>query len=124
MIAGRRRRAERGFTLLEVIIAIVVLALGLLSLGATAGLTVRDLNRSRRDIAYWADVQQVADSLLSKGFGAVSAGSATVRGRALSWTLTTVNSKTTRINLLVSRTRYAELSGSVQDTVLLFLSTP
>ena len=124
MIAGRRRRAERGFTLLEVIIAIVVLALGLLSLGATAGLTLRDLNRSRRDIAYWADVQQVADSLISKGFGAVSAGSATVRGRALSWTLTTVNSKTTRINLLVSRTRYAELSGSVQDTVLLVLSTP
>jgi prepilin-type N-terminal cleavage/methylation domain-containing protein len=124
MTRARRHRARGGFSLVEVLIAIVVLAIGLLALGAAAGLSFLDMNRSRRDMSYWADVQQVADSLQRRGWGNVTTGSTTIRGRAVSWTVTTVNSKTQQVSLLVSRTRYTQLTGTVQDNVLLFLSTP
>ena len=124
MTRARRHRARGGFSLVEVLIAIVVLAIGLLALGAAAGLSIRDMNRSRRDMSYWADVQQVADSLQRRGWGNVTSGSANIRGRAMSWTVSTVNSKTQQVSLLVSRTRYTQLTGTVQDNVLLFLSTP
>jgi prepilin-type N-terminal cleavage/methylation domain-containing protein len=116
--------ARQGFSLIEVLVGIVVLAIGLLALGAAAGLSIRDLSRSRRDMSYWADVRQVADSLLGRSFAGVADGSTTVRGRAMSWTVTTVNSKSKRIDLLVSRTRYSALTGTVQDTVVLFLANP
>ena len=116
--------ARGGYSLVEMLLAIVVLSIGLLALGAAAGISASDMSRSRRDTRYWADVQQVTDSLLLKGWSAVTTGSTTVRGRAMSWTVTTVNANTKQLNILVTRFQYASLTASVQDTVLLILSNP
>ncbi|HEV8355353.1 MAG TPA: prepilin-type N-terminal cleavage/methylation domain-containing protein [Gemmatimonadales bacterium] len=116
--------ARGGYSLVEMLLAIVVLSMGLLALAAGSAISARDMNRSRRDTQYWGDVQQVADSLLLTGWGAVTAGSTTVRGRAMSWTVTTVNANTKRLNILVTRYRYSSLTASVQDTVGLTLSNP
>ncbi|HEV8358108.1 MAG TPA: prepilin-type N-terminal cleavage/methylation domain-containing protein [Gemmatimonadales bacterium] len=126
MSAAPRRpaTARGGHSLIELMVAIVVLSIGLLALGAAAGLSVSDMSRSRRDTQYWADVQQVTDSLLLTGWGAVTAGSATVRGRAMSWTVTTVNANTKQLNILVTRYRYSSLTATTQDLVVLTLSNP
>ncbi len=124
MSESRRPAAEPGFSLLEVLIAVVVLSVGVLALGAAAMFSLRDMNRSRRDTQYWADVQQVTDSLLGVGWNVVVAGSTTIRGRAMSWTVTTVNSKSQKVRVLVSHSRYTNPSATVQDTVLLYLASP
>ena len=75
MKLGRRRSTEKGFSLLEVLIAIAVVSLGLLALATGTGLALRDMSGSRRDFSYWGDVEQVTDSLLGVGWNVVTAGS-------------------------------------------------
>jgi len=118
-----RCRAGGGFTLLETLVAIVVLSIGLLGLAAAAGLAVRDMSRSRRDFSYWGDVQQVVDSLLGVGWNVVTNGSTTVRDRAMSWTVTTESANRQRLNITISRTRY-DLTGSASDALVLYLAKP
>jgi prepilin-type N-terminal cleavage/methylation domain-containing protein len=124
MTCHRRRAAQAGFTLIEALIGVVVLSLGLLALGAAAGISLRDLTRSRRDMQYWADVQQVVDSLIGRGWGNVSSGSRTVNGRPMSWTLTTVSPNSQRLDILVTRTKYTSYDATTQDSIVVFLAKP
>jgi hypothetical protein len=42
----------------------------------------------------------------------------------MSWTVTTVNANTKRLNILVTRYRYSSLTATTQDLVVLTLSNP
>ena len=124
MSPRRRGSLRRGYSLLEVLVTIVVLSLGLLAIATAAGLSFRDMSRSRRDTQYWADVQQVLDSLTLVGWAGVTNGSTTIRGRPISWTVSTVNSKTKQLAVLVTRYQYLSLTSTVEDPVTLTLSSP
>ena len=116
--------APPGFSLLEVLIAIVLLSIGLLALAAGAGLAIRDMNGSQRDFSYWGDVQQVSDSLLGVGWNVVTDGSTTIRGRTISWTVTTESATRQKLSIFVTRSRAVSLTGTATDTVLLYLAKP
>jgi outer membrane phospholipase A len=67
-------------------------------------------------------VQQVADSLVGVGWNHVSNGSSTIRGRAVSWTVTAVNANSQKLDILVQRRGQANQTTVYTDTVTLFLA--
>jgi prepilin-type N-terminal cleavage/methylation domain-containing protein len=113
---------RRGFSLVEVMVAMVLLALAMMSLAGVAALGLSQMGKARQDLSYTADVQQVADSLVSVGYNHVSSGSSSVRGRSVTWTVSSVSPASQRVDLLVERRGQANTTLIYQDTVRLFLS--
>ncbi len=111
-----------GFSLVEVMISMTLLGVAMMSLAGAAALGLSQMGKARQDLQYSADVQQVADSLVSQGWNHVSNGSATVRGRPVSWTVTTASPSSQRVDLLVQRRGQANLTTVYQDTVTLYVA--
>ena len=111
-----------GFSLVEVMIAITLLGVAIMSLAGAATLGLAQMGKARQDLQYSADVQQVADSLVGVGWNRVSSGSATIRGRPFSWTVTTASASSQKLDILVERRGQASETTVYQDTVTLFLA--
>jgi prepilin-type N-terminal cleavage/methylation domain-containing protein len=111
-----------GFSLVEVMISMTLLGVAMMSLAGAAALGVSQMGKARQDLQYSADVQQVADSLVSAGWNHVSNGSATVRGRPVSWTVSTASASSQRVDLLVQRRGQANQTIVYQDTVTLYVA--
>ena len=115
----KRARDERGVSLIEVMVAMVMLTSAVLGLAAAAGLAVRTTIRGRQDIQLWAAVQWKADSLTSLGWGNVTNGSDTVNGYPVSWTVTGTNLE--RIDLSVDHASLAT-GAMIRNTLILYLT--
>jgi prepilin-type N-terminal cleavage/methylation domain-containing protein len=113
---------KRGFSLVEVMVAITLLGVGIMSLAGAASLGLTQMGKARQDLQYAADVQQVADSLIGVGWNRVATGSSTIRGRPLSWTVTTASASSQKVDILVERRGQASETTVYQDTVTLFLA--
>jgi prepilin-type N-terminal cleavage/methylation domain-containing protein len=114
--------SKPGFSLVEVMIAITLLGVAIMSLAGAASLGLAQMGKARQDLQYSADVQQVADSLVGEGWNHVSNGSSTIRGRAVSWTVTAANANSQKLDILVERRGQASQTTVYQDTVTLFLA--
>jgi prepilin-type N-terminal cleavage/methylation domain-containing protein len=114
--------SRRGFSLVEVMIAITLLGVAIMSLAGAATLGLAQMGKARQDLQYSADVQQVADSLVGVGWNHVSNGSSTMRGRAVSWTVTAPNANSQKLDILVQRRGQANQTTVYTDTVTLFLA--
>jgi prepilin-type N-terminal cleavage/methylation domain-containing protein len=113
---------RRGFSLVEILVAVTLLACAMMSLAGAAALGLSQMGKARQDLGYSADVQQVADSLVGRGWGNVSTGSSTIRGRPVSWTVSTINPNSQKINLIVTRWGQAQTNVIYSDTVTLFVA--
>ena len=113
---------RRGFSLVEVMIAMTLMAVTVMSLAGAAALGLTQMGKARQDLQYSADVQQVADSLVSVGWNRVLSGSSTIRGRPVSWTVTTTSPSSQKVDMLVQRRGQASQTTVYQDTVTLFLA--
>jgi prepilin-type N-terminal cleavage/methylation domain-containing protein len=111
-----------GFSLVEVMISMTLLGVAMMSLAGAAALGLSQMGKARQDLQYSADVQQVADSLVGAGWNHVSNGSATVRGRPVSWTVSTANASSQRVDLLVQRRGQSNQTLVYQDTVTLYVA--
>jgi prepilin-type N-terminal cleavage/methylation domain-containing protein len=111
-----------GFSLVEVMISMTLLGVAMMSLAGAAALGLSQMGKARQDLQYSADVQQVADSLVGAGWNHVANGSATVRGRPVSWTVTPANASSQRVDLLVQRRGQANQTLVYQDTVTLYVA--
>ncbi len=116
--AGNRE----GFSLVEVMIAMTLLAVSIMSLAGAAALGLAQMGKARQDLQYSADVQQVADSLVGAGWNHVFNGSSTVRGRPVSWTVTSATASSQKVDLLVQRRGQASETTVYEDTVRLYVS--
>jgi len=114
--------SNRGFSLVEVMIAIALLGVAIMSLAGAATLGLAQMGKARQDLQYSADVQQVADSLVGAGWNHVSNGSSTIRGRPVSWAGTTVSASSQKVDIIVERRGQASQTTIYQDTVTLFLA--
>lgn len=114
--------SKRGFSLVEVMIAITLLGVAIMSLAGAATLGLAQMGKAQQDLQYSADVQQVADSLVGVGWNRVSSGSSTIRGRPVSWTVTTASASSQKLDILVERRGQASQTTVYQDTVTLFLA--
>jgi prepilin-type N-terminal cleavage/methylation domain-containing protein len=113
---------RRGFSLVEILVAVTLLACAMMSLAGAAALGLSQMGKARQDLGYSADVQQVADSLVGRGWGNVSTGSSTIRGRPVSWTVSTINPNSQKIDLIVTRQGQAQTNVIYSDTVTLFVA--
>ncbi len=110
------KRSERGASLIEAMVGMVMMTLILLSLGQAMGLAMRMTVRGREDLRLWADVQQKADSLMTVSVASVVSGSDVVSDRAISWTVT--GSNPVRVDLAADRQRLGDMGTSQYDLVL------
>ena len=124
MRSASRHTARGGFSLVEVLIAVTLLSLVALGLASSATLGLSQVEKARQDLIYSADVQQVADSLIATGYAGVTAGSETLRGRPISWTVSDLSSTSRQIEMFVQRRALANTSVVYQDTVRLYLAKP
>ena len=115
----RRARDERGVSLIEVMISMVMLTSAVLGLASAAGLAMQITVRGRQDMQLWAAVQWKADSLVSLGWGNVANGSETVHGYPMSWTVSGTNIQ--QIDLLVDHASL-RTGATIQDTLHLYLT--
>jgi prepilin-type N-terminal cleavage/methylation domain-containing protein len=113
---------RQGFSLVEVTVAMTLLTVAMMSLAGAAALGLNQMGKARQDLQYSADVQQVVDSLVSVGWNKVTSGSASVRGRPVTWTVSTVNSNSQKLNVIVTRRGQAQTSILYPDTVSIYLS--
>jgi prepilin-type N-terminal cleavage/methylation domain-containing protein len=113
---------RRGFSLVEVLVALTLLGVAVMSIAGAAALGLSQMGKAGQDLQYSADVQQVVDSLVGAGWNNVGNGSTNIRGRAMSWGVTTVNAKSQRLDVLVSRRGQAQTNLMYTDTVSVFLS--
>lgn len=107
---------ERGISLVEVLVTIVILAGALLSLAAASGHAARQLYHSRTDMNYWAAVQATADSISSVGYLNLSNGSATAGGYPMNWSVSGTDPKT-----VVLRMQRTSRTGQViRDSLVMY----
>ncbi len=124
MTQPKRARDERGVSLVEIMVAMVILTSALLSLASASALALRTTIRGREDLKVWAAVQQKGDSLVARGAGNITGGSDVVDGRPISWSVgawTSGGLSPQRIDLIVDRAAMMDLS-IVKDTIVLYLS--
>ncbi|PYO80321.1 MAG: hypothetical protein DMD63_01570 [Gemmatimonadetes bacterium] len=114
---------KEGFSLVEVLVAVTLFGVATMSLAGAAALGLSQMGKARQDLQYSADVQQVTDSLVGAGWNNVTNGSATVRGRPVNWTVTTVSPTSQKVNVMVVRRGQAQTNLIYTDTVTIYLAT-
>lgn len=113
---------SRGFSLVEILVAVTLLGVVMMSLAGAAALGLSQMGKSQQDLQYSADVQQIADSLVGRGWNKVTSGSSVIRGRAVSWTVTTISPNSERVDVVVTRRGQADPTRIFSDTVTLYLA--
>lgn len=119
-----RSTQREGFSLIEVLVSVSLLSLVLLGLSGATALGLTQMAKARQDIQYAADVQQVTDSLVAKGYQNVVSGSETIRGRSVSWTVTTVNAKSQKIDIVAQRRGLSNPNTMYSDAMTVYLAAP
>ena len=114
---------KEGFSLVEVLVAVTLFGVAMMSLAGAAALGLSQMGKARQDLQYSADVQQVTDSLVGAGWNNVTNGSATIRGRPVNWTVSTVSPTSQKVNVMVVRRGQAQTNLTYTDTVTIFLAT-
>ena len=113
---------RRGFSLVEVLVALTLLGVVVMSIAGAAALGLAQMGKASQDLQYSADVQQVVDSLVAVGWNKVGNGSTTLRGRTVTWAVANINPKSQRLDVLVTRRGQAQTATLYTDTVSVFLS--
>jgi prepilin-type N-terminal cleavage/methylation domain-containing protein len=124
MTAEPATKPNRGFSLVEVMVALSLLGVVMMSLAGAATLGLSQMTKARQDLQYSADVQQVADSLVAVGWNNVTTGSSNMRGRPVSWTVATLSPNSQKLTVVVQRRGQASTSTVYSDTVMLYLAKP
>jgi prepilin-type N-terminal cleavage/methylation domain-containing protein len=117
--AGKPRR---GFTIVEVTVALMLLSMGLMAIVGLSTTSLRTASRASEEGRYYADAQEVIDSLMSLGFGVPVTGSTTIRGRPISWTVGSSATAPQLVTIAIQRTGYINKAKIVKDTIILYLS--
>jgi Tfp pilus assembly protein PilW len=118
--ACARPRARPGFSLVELIVGLTLLAFGLISVTAAGTIVTRQLGTARSEMDLWAGLQSVGDSLQARGFAGVSAGSQSIGGVDLSWTVDDAEPFINKVTLVGSTNgRFASA-----DTLIIYIGDP
>ena len=111
---------EGGFSLVEALIAVIILVLGALAVASTVSTSAGHMQSGERDLRLWSAIRAKMDELAALGYAGVTAGSETVDGFAMSWSVQGTTPK--KIILEVQAGGYWRLAEA--DTIVLYLAEP
>ena len=113
-----RLAAERGMSLIEVLVGVIVLSIGLIGVALSGSVANRQMRTGRTDMSAWAAVQQQAEILMRQGFKNVKTDSSVVLGYPLNWTVSGTDPK--QAVLVMKRT--TPTGALVRDTLILYFA--
>ncbi|MFQ5689515.1 MAG: prepilin-type N-terminal cleavage/methylation domain-containing protein [Gemmatimonadota bacterium] len=113
-----RRVGETGFTIIEILVALTILSVAIMSLITASTLATRQMKMSKADTKVWMAVQSELETLTAQGYDNVTAGSATVQGYPMTWTVSGTDPK--KVTLIVQRKDWRQ--AVVPDTFVTYLS--
>jgi type IV pilus assembly protein PilV len=122
--ARRRAPSRGGFTLVEVIVAVVVLAVGVLGLAGTTTYIIREITLANMMTQRSIAVQNVIERLQAVPFDSVGTGSDSIGFFGVTWTSTNETSRSKIVTIVTSgpgvRTAagnaFPSLGSNVPDT--------
>ena len=126
-------RAKAGFSLVELIMAIFVLAFGVLGLATTTLFVTRQLTLSEVTTARAVAIQSVMERIRSTPYNSISVGGDTIGPIVVSWTVTASTAQTTDVRIVTvgpGQVSLSEgqpipmLSNAVADTLMFRLLRP
>jgi len=91
---------QRGGSLLEVIVALVVLSFGMLGMATTTAMAVRQTTLAEITSRRVAASQQIAERLRSMPFDSMASGSADVGEYGVNWTVTASSFRAKRVEIV------------------------
>ena len=116
-VRGYSGTSQAGASMVELVVAIMVFAVGVLGM-AHMGLVARQQVRAGRLATdMWTVAHLKLEEIKATHFDSVAAGTDTVRGYGVSWTVTGADPKS--VTLTISRP--SVLGGPLADTVVLLL---
>ena len=105
-------------TLVEIMVAMTILAIGLLAIATAGSVAGRQVLTGRKDLSVWSATQQQIEILMQQGYKNVKTDSATVQGLPLQWTVSGTNPK----KLVLQTTWTNTARATVKDTVVLYFA--
>ena len=109
------RQSSAGMSLIEVIVAMVILVVGVVGV-AQYGLVARQqARRGQVAMDVWSVGHLKMEEILAQDFASIASGSDTVRGYPVRWTVTSTDPK--RIKLVIERNSLNG-QGVVADTLV------
>ena len=121
MLRSRRPLSNRGISVVELLVAVTLLAVVVVSLAAASLYAGRTITRSRLQLEAAEFVQAEVERLLALPYGSLADGDRTTSRGTSTWSI--ADSTTYRRIILI--TNYAPTSGiSVWDTVVAYRIRP
>ena len=103
-------RPRRGLTLIEIIIAIIVMSVGIMGLAGTASYVAQQMGNGNNQTIAASLSTKIADSLSSRKCSSLVNGTQTSRGVTVAWTVTTF----TRVRQVDQTVTYKPKRGSTK----------
>jgi len=118
----RRRltRPRRGFTVIEMIIAIIVMAIGVMGLAGTARYVAMQMGNGRSQTIAATFATKVADSLSARRCSSIVGGTQTKRGVTITWTV----ADSTKTKWVTESVQYKTKSGAKTVNYLTVIQCP
>ena len=118
----RRRigRPRHGFTVIEMIIAIMVMSIGILGLAGTARYVAMQMGNGSTQTVAATFATKVSDSLSARRCASIVGGSATKRGVTITWTV----ADSTRTKWVTEQVQYKTKSGPKTVNYLTVIQCP
>lgn len=115
-----------GFSLVEIVMAVLVISFGLLALATTSGYVMAQINSSRLRTERAAAVQQAIEQIHSSPFTDLADGSAAFGRYDINWTTQTVNFALRRVEIVSIGPSWgpAGLRPAHPDTVRISITRP
>jgi prepilin-type N-terminal cleavage/methylation domain-containing protein len=105
-----RRRERRGMTLIEVIIAIIVMSIGIMGLAGTASYVAQQMGGGNAQTIAAALATKVSDSLSARRCSSLVSGNQTKRGVSITWAV----ADSSRTKWVTSQVQYKPKRGPMK----------
>ena len=116
----RRLRARHGFTVIEMIIAIMVMSIGIMGLAGTARYVAMQMGNANNQTVAATFATKVADSLSARRCAAIVGGTQTKRGVTITWTV----ADSSRTKWVTEQVQYKTKSGPKTLNYLTVIQCP